>query len=494
MKISLLTSAMGLAIMAAGSASKARAEIYPGMILTKEAPDAVQKTMESITNELTSTQDLLTKVTKQVEDKYTELTTRFDGEKANNEEVKKAAEEATRNYAELVKNMQSLTATVDVLKKELDAPQFRSDKELADHDRKNAIELQRRAFLFKGGNEFDFRADLDNLVDIEAYRSAARKLAANVGIETKHKVVHSMLTEPERKAMEAASLDSAFFSPELLGIEIDCTVECAELVDLYDTVTVSRSTFMYPRVKDWGAIGQYDCDAKCDAEFGPAGNIVMENGRTYDFRGVFCFNRKTLAESNYDLLNFMFRSAARSYRINRNRALMVGDGVNEPLGWMAQDCFPKRSAPQPTETNANSLTHQAWRTFLASVPTRYGAVVPVMHQNVFAHLAMQLDNSGRFIFGDGLMSYTPNDVRENIRISDCLPDPTEDLTLTTFAPGEFIAAAANWDSAYASVNKRPMWMEQFEGGSTAWCVKYVFGAEDGGFTKCCDAARILVAG
>lgn len=492
MKISILTSAMGLAILAA--ASHSRAGVYPGMVLTKDANEAVQKTMDSLTQELSTTQNLLADVTKQVNDKYAELTQRFDGTKADSAETKAAVEEATKNYAELTKSMQSLTATVDVLKKELDAPQFRSNKDLADHDRKNAIELQRRAFLFKGGNEFDFKADLDNLVDVAAYRSAARKLAAHVGIETKHKVMHSMLTEPERKAMEAASLDSAFFSPELLGIEIDCTVECAELIDLYDTVTVSKSTFMYPRVKDWGEIGQYDCDAKCDAEFGPPGNITMDNGKTYDFRGVFCFNRKTLAESNYDLLNFMFRAAARSYRINRNRALMVGDGVNEPLGWMSQNCFPKRTAQAATEDNPNGLTHQAWRTFLASVPTRYGAVVPIMHQNVFAHLAMQLDANGRFIFGDGLMSYTPNDVRENIRISDCLPDPTNDLTNTSFAAGDFIAAAANWNSAYASVNKRPMWMEQFEGGSTAWCVKYVFGAEDGGFTKCCDAARILVAG
>jgi len=44
------------------------------------------------------------------------------------------------------------------------------------------------------------------------------------------------------------------------------------------------------------------------------------------------------------------------------------------------------------------------------------------------------------------------------------------------------------------VSKRPLWIEQWEGQSTAWCVKYVFGAEDGGFTACCPAARIITVG
>jgi hypothetical protein len=39
-----------------------------------------------------------------------------------------------------------------------------------------------------------------------------------------------------------------------------------------------------------------------------------------------------------------------------------------------------------------------------------------------------------------------------------------------------------------------MWMEQYIGGSSAWCVKYQFGAEDGGFAMCCPAARTLVVG
>ena len=168
------------------------------------------------------------------------------------------------------------------------------------------------------------------------------------------------------------------FSPEMLGIEINCIIECAELLDLYNSVTVGKSTFLYPQVMDYGAIGKYDCDAKCDAEYGPEGNIVYKNGQISDYRGVFCLQRKVLAEANYDLLNFMYNAAARSYRINRNRALIVGDGKNEPLGWITADCFTKVKTPN------TAVTHVDFRMFVAGAPVEYGPVVVTMHQNMFA--------------------------------------------------------------------------------------------------------------
>ena len=63
-----------------------------------------------------------------------------------------------------------------------------------------------------------------------------------------------------------------------------------------------------------------------------------------------------------------------------------------------------------------------------------------------------------------------------------------------FVAGDFLVAAGSWAQAYYMVEKRGLWMEQWLGQSTAWCVKYVFGAEDGGFTACCPAARILSVG
>jgi hypothetical protein len=472
--------------------------IFKGAYLKKEAPptgtDADKKAadaaLEMLTKELGDITAMLTKTSDETKAHYTELTNHYGGVKATTDELKAEVLKHAKEYADLVAMQQSLQQALDQVKKEMDAPLFRGGSDLAESDKKAAIELQKRAFLFKGGNEFEFVPDMDNLVDAKAYRSAVRKLM-KLGIETKHKIVRTF-DEAERKAFDVASLDSAMFSPEMLGIEVDCTVECAEMLDLYGAATVSKSQFLYPQVLDYGAIGKYDCDAKCDAEYGPEGNIVYKNGNVSDFRGVFCLHRKTLQEANYDILDFMYRAAARSHRINRNRALINGDGVNEPAGWLTAGCFPV------LKTGGATFNHQEWRQFFTSVPVEYGTTTAVMHQNVFAYLASMLDSVGRFIFGDGLMTYNPNDVRESLRISNCLPDATANLTkgsaTNPFTTGDFLAAAGAWKQAYYVVSKRPLWIEAWEGQSSAWCVKYVFGAEDGGFTACCPAARILTVG
>lgn len=471
----------------------AKQGVFKGAFLTKEAP-ADTKTAEAIMkpllDEMSGIVTALEKSKKDSEKQYTELNNHFGGVKATTDELKATVLKHATEYAETTTRIQMLSQALDQVKKEIDVPIVRGGKDLEHSDREAAIELQRRAFLFKGGCEWDFKPDLENLVDARQYRSAVRKLM-QVGIESKQKIIRS-LTAEETKAFEASSLDAALFSPEMLGIDVNCIVECAELLDLYSSVTVGKSTFMYPQIVDYGAIGKYDCDAKCDAEFGPEGNITFKNGAVSDFRGVFCFQRKVLAEANYDLLAFMYQAAARSYRINRNRATMIGDGINEPTGWLSNNCFTTR------HTSAAAFNHIEFRTFMGSVPMEYGAVTTVMHQNTFAYLTSQTDSNGRFLFGDGLLTYSPNDVRENIRISNCLPDPTHNLTLGSasapFITGEFIAAAGAWKQAYYMVNKRPLWIEQWEGKSTAWCVAYSFGAEDGGFVGCCPAATILTVG
>lgn len=464
------------------------------MFLTKDDDRQREDGLQALTKEMSDAVGLLKKSNEKFDEHgkmLTALQKQVEATGAADAETKAALKKHADEMADAMAKTQACQAAIETIQKNMDSPLYRGGSDLKDSDTKAAIELQRRAHIFKGGAPEDFKEDLDNLVDPADYRSAVRKLM-QVGVESKARIVAGF-SAAEKKAFDAASLDSAFFAPELLGIEVDCEIECASLLDLYDQINVSRSTFMYPHVTSYGDIGSYQCDAKCDAELGPEGNIAWRQGKTYDFRGVFCFNRDVLREANYDLLGFMMRAAARSHRINRNRALITGDGINEPLGWLTADCFPKIATPGPNPT------HQDLRQFLASSPVEYGGpVVATMHQNVFAYFASMVDAEGRFLFGDGMMSFSPDDVRERIRISNCLPDATEGGTLGSeanpFATGSFIMAAGIWQKAYAAVTQRPMFMEQYEGGSTAWCVKYQFGAKDGGFVACCPAARTLVAG
>lgn len=476
------------------STSSKFTNISAGVFLTKDTPDDVKIREDAQAALLATLADVTSKmdVTKAAQaDQFRALTSEFAGVKAENDQMKADALAKSAAYAETSAMVISLQANMEQLKRELDAPIMRGGKDLADSDRGAAVELQRRIHLHTGGTEDNFKEDLNNLVIAKDFRSAANKLVRFGGLETKAQII-ARFDAGERKAFDAASMDSAFFMPEMLGIEIDCNVECAEMLDLYSSVSVSRSNFMYPEIKSYGDIGTYGCDASCDAELGPEGNVSFRNGNTSDFRGVFCFQKKTLQEANYDLLGFMIRAAARSHRINRNKALIVGDGINQPQGWLHKDCFTK------LETGGQTFNHIDFRRFLSSAPVEYGEVTAIMHQNMFAYLASSVDGLGRFIFGDGQMTFSPDDTKNRIRISNCLPDATDGNTrgdaATPLIAGDFIAAAGNWKMAYYTVEKRPLFMEQYIGGSSAWCVKYQFGAEDGGFVACCPAARVLTVG
>lgn len=430
--------------------------------------------------------------------KYNELHERFDGLKKTDAEIAAKVEKATEEYRDIAVQLQASKEAYNLLKQQLDAPIYRSESELADHDRKAAVDFQRQWHEFKGRAPEEFREDTDNLVDVKAYRSAAQKMVALTGqydYENRDRL-RRVFSEAEQKAFDNASLSSGFISPQLLGLEIDCNIECGSTLDLYGQINVTKSNFMYPKIESYGDIGQYGCDALCDAELGPEGNIRFLNGRVFDFRGLFCFQKKVLQESNIDLLSFMIRSAQRSHRINRNQALITGDGVNTPMGWLTASETTDTGFPNRLTRTAGKFDHRDFRMFLASYPVEYGRPTAVMHQNAFAYLAAQVDGDTRFIFGDGDLAFSPDRVRDTIRISNCLPDPTNGLTLggegqSDLPANAFIAALADWKTAYYAVSKRPMFFEQYVGGSTAWCVKYQFGAEDGGFLGCGAAGQIL---
>jgi HK97 family phage major capsid protein len=453
------------------------------------ALDTKPNAAEQIRDDLTAIRGTLDDTVKKQETSFRDMKTALEGEKASNAETRALAEKLSKDYSDTTTAVQALSAGVDALKKQLDAPANAGGSDLKEHDRSAAIELQRRAHVHKHGDDDKFKLDNDNLVNVADLRSAVRKWM-KVGIETKAKI-RASLTPAEVRAFEAASLDSGFFSPEILGYVQDCNILAANLLDLYAQWNVSRSQYRYLAVKDYGAIGKYDCDAKCDAEMGPEGNMAWLEGKTYDYRGVFCLTKKVLQEANVDLLAFLMGAAQRSYFINRNRVTVTGDGINEPLGWQTADVFPKFLSQ-----SAGVVNHVDWRTFMSTFRIERGVPTAIMHQNVFGYLAAQVDASGRFIFGDGLMGFSPDNVTDRIRISNWLPDPTANRTVgnaaTPFPANSFFAAIGAWKDAYSVVNKRPMWMEQWEGGSSAWCVKYQFGAEDGAQVLCSEAAQILL--
>lgn len=440
--------------------------------------------LEKMTEELSSGIDLLKKSKTDFDAQVVAMNEAFSFKNASDTEVAQKVLEQSKTLADIVAKAQALESGLDQIKREIDQPVFRSGKDGDDADRKNAIELQRRIYMSTKGNDEGFVANEAELVNASAYRSVMNKMT-RVGLESKERIIGTF-TEAEKKVYVQASMDAAFFSPEMLGIEMDCNIECSDLTDLYSSVNVSRSTFMYPQIKSYADIGSYNCDASCDAPLGEPGNVAMRNGNTKTYRGMFCFQKKELAEANIDLLAFMIKGAVRSERINKNRVFINGNGSTEPQGWMTANCFKERTVAA-TDIEDGKLAVIV-RQFLASAPVEYGAVNPVMHQNLLAYLLSMPDSTGRFLFNDGQMLVDVNN--SPIRVNNCLPDATAGLTVEPPA-GSFIMAAANWKSAFHIAQKSPLRFELFVGGSSMFCSKWQFESEHGSFVGCCDAGRVL---
>jgi Phage capsid family len=440
--------------------------------------------------ELGDVSAMLKKSKEEGDAQYKALSTHYDGVKADNVELQATVKKHVDDYAAIIAKTQALEEGLTNIKKELEAPIYKGGKDLQEADRKAAVNLQKALHIHKGGHPDAFRPDMANLVNPADYRSAALKFG-KVGLQSKDEIFRS-LTDAERKAFQFSSMDGSFFTPEMLGIEVDCNIECQYLNDLYQHISISRTQYMYPVVLDYAAIGSFQCDAGCDTNLGPEGNITHGNGQAYSFRAMFCLAKNVVAEANYPIMDFMVRSLQRSERINKNRVMMTGDGVNEPKGWVTAGGF------LDMQTSGLKLNHIMVRRFLSSAPIEYGEVTAVMHQNTFAYIASQTDNNGRFIFGDGEMVYSPNSANARIRISNCMPDPTDNNVrgsdAVPFVAGDMVMAAGNWSMAVMQADKSPLTIELYTGGSTKWCSKWQASSEMGGSLLCTGAVRTLSIG
>jgi len=449
--------------------------------------------LESLTNELSQTLQSLTAERQAYANDFREMKSAFEGKKSD-AELEEKFSKAIAQLSVQKSQLDTVEAQLQHVQRRLQNPLFTGTKKDAkDYDTQAAIKLQERIFRMReGGNGAVFKADMNSLVNGEDYRAVVQKLS-QVGLRNREEII-AHFSDAEKvafKSISSGGADIAFLSPELLGVTLDCAPECGTLLDLYGQVSVRSDIFKYLQINDVSELGSYACPADCSAPLASAG-LSVHQGSLADFRGVYCFTQDLLRNAPINLVSLMFSLADRSHRIKRNRALIAGDGTSSEggsiIGWAGNGGgFPVRKT-----SVAGKFRPEDFRNFINSINRDFGKVTPIMHQNVFAMLASMKDANGRFIFGDGIFNFSP-EVESSIRVSNCLPDPTEELTkgADNLTSGDFIMAAAAWKEAYYSVEGRPMFMQQYMGGTTAWCVQYQFGAKDGGFIGCPNAGRIL---
>lgn len=412
--------------------------------------------------------------------------------KADAEAVTKLSE----NYAASVQRFQDLTNAVEDIKKQVEHPAFGTAAEVDDEIRKSAIQHARKMFdLTNTDPDKDFDEKTVDVTSARFVSKALRKLSkAKDNIDFQDRF--NKLDADEKKALTFSQMDSYFLSPEILSMMRDCYFEPAGLFDLYDTFSLTKSSFMYPFIKDHTLLGGYICSDQCGTVQAAEANIQFRSGRVFDWRGTFCATTQVLQESSIDLLATMAREMALSKRITSNKAWIAGDGVNEPLGWLTNGgIFPKVKTGAPGKFTASDL-----RGFPARVPPEFGQPTTVMHPNTLAVVMVMTNAYGEFLFGEGELFFDPDKLAKSCRMSRYMPEIAWNVTPgTATAPADIsapadslVAASAVWKKAYMVPEKMPLGMRQGFQVFGPWCSQWHFWAQDGGEPVCGEAGRILV--
>ncbi len=435
-----------------------------------------------------------------VEKKFGELKQQFSGAApaAKLEELQKTVEAqittSTKALAEAVEKQQELSNALNDVRKQLDHPLYGNKAEMTDAKKAAVIDHERILFNAKGV-EKDARFD-ESKVDFKKYElldSASKKLIM-CSSETEYHDAIRRMTADESKAFSMSQIVGSYFFPEVQTAIRDCFLEPVGLFDLYDTFTVSKSTFMYPFIKDHTMLGGYVAADDCGTINAANINLQFRQEQVYDWRGTLCVTTRTLADSSLDLLAMVAREMALSKRMTSNQAWISGDGVKSPKRWLTSNLFPVVKTGAPGFFSAPDV-----RSFLYRVPPEFGNIQVVMHPYTMAVIMAMTNAFGEFMFGDGSLFADPKGYVDNTRLSRYMPDIAWTVTpgtnttpaLISAPSGSLVAAAANWKKSYMVPTLLPMMMRQGFMIQGPWCAQYHFWAQDGGAPVCGEAGRIL---
>jgi hypothetical protein len=435
---------------------------------------------------------------KAIESNTRSLKNEFDGLKLSSGESAGKLNEAIAAQTELRREIQSQGDTLRALKRSLDDPIAQGGSVLKESDKKANYTLQRESHLRVHPDAVGFKYDGSKAVDMNHLRSAISAFSM-IGIKDKAQIVAGLSAE-EKRAVELSGIDAQFFPAEVLGMAEDCEDLCADITDLYDLFNVNRPSFKLPKVTDYGKFGNWTCANACEEPLTGGAGMTMTSGEVNTWRAMFCLSTNDINSASVDLPFIMTNNTMRALRLEVNRSMMVGSGADgQPLGWLtaSQDgkCFEKVKS-----TKAGTIDHVMVRQFGLGTPMKQGKMTAIMHQNVLAFLASQTDKNGRFIFGDNELLIAPDSI-PNIRISNCLPDATNGMTLgnpgatppAPFLPGAFLMAVGDFKAAFAKVVHRNLTAKFSGENNTSFCAKWGYEASIGSHVKCCDAIRILIS-
>lgn len=291
----------------------------------------------------------------------------------------------------------------------------------------------------------------------------------------------------ERKSLSSFSFGTnQFVLPAQMSSRVlSCLTDQTDLAGLMGQEQTSGGSlkFMIDNVRMQDAA--WACDASCFAN-NPQSDLAEGLGeleiKAESLRYIACAGSDLLADAAFDIEGWIFRKAATGFRNTINQAIVGGDGINKPMGFLNP-----ASGIIACETGERTPAGQiSWQDLVAlkyEVPPQWlGAGTYFMNSRTLALLLTMSDATGRPILMQlptGLPALTI--AGSPIQLVTQMPD---------VLPGSTPVAFGSWKDGYMLVTRSGLTMrpDPFTAG---FCTLYRFEARVGGAVTCGNAIRLL---
>ncbi len=294
--------------------------------------------------------------------------------------------------------------------------------------------------------------------------------------------------------MQKASLSAFSFGSndwlmpaELSSRIIDCLSDPTDLAGLVGRVNMSSAELRFPiNSTNWAGGPQWSCENNCFQSNPTAetnfGTLAV---RSDPLRFVVCLTRSLLEDSSLDIEGWIVRNAERAFRDAISAAILVGDSIGKPLG------FIQAAAGIPIcETSPSTPVGQiSWQDLLMlrfELPPQFMRNASfLMNQRMLALLASTTDaNSKPIMISSPIMDQPLPQwtlFGAPIHVVTQMPDT---------APGAVAVAYGDWEQTYVLATRKSVTVYP-DLISTPFCPRYYFEARIGAGTLCPNGARLL---
>lgn len=406
--------------------------------------------------------------------------------------------ELSKHWADQAQRNQDTMAAIDALSKRLDKPAIGS-KDEKDETRLKSVDFYRQKHRVETANpedakNFNEKSITDDMLAAYALaREAQRKMfriPANV------KVMETELSRDELHALKALSTAQGnrfWLQQEIADRIIACFEEQDDLQSIFSSMTISRSSIVFPMDLDVDEIGGWACELDCaqpTTALQIPGTATID---THELRAQVVATHKFLEDSEIPVEDWISRKVGMGLRNLRNKAFMTADGDQKVRGLLRNTDIPfMNSGAGLSAPVSGKFTWQDLVLLYVMLPDRFSANASYLFsKTALASMLTMADADGKPIWTPQLLQAggIPPIMGRPIRVVTQMP-AFSDANGAAIV-GNKPVACGDWRELYMVVNRLGLWVER-DPYTYAQCgVRWVFRSRLGGDVLCPNAANFL---